>query len=136
MVLSLRTTSPRKAERVSRKQRGIMTSAIPSSGSPLGSPRLTPAQGSVLNPSLDPSRSDWLAEYQPPRSLPLDQEALRVYERAYTLGLQMPSSDEPAITFGTVMMALLVSHDETSRWFARLATQNGPDASTVFGEYQ
>ena len=80
------------------------------------------------------SRADWLAEYPPPRSLPLDQEALRIYEHAYYLGLKTEGPDNPPVSFTTVIAALLVGEDETSRWFAGLATTNGPNAEAVFSE--
>jgi hypothetical protein len=75
---------------------------------------------------------DWLAEYPPPRSLPLDREALRIYEHAYTLGLKVEGSDSPPITFSTVIAALLTGQDETSRWFTDLATKYGPLEADVF----
>jgi len=80
------------------------------------------------------NQSDWLAEFPPPRSLPLDQEALRVYERAYHIGLSTESQGEPPITFSTVALALLTAEDETSRWFARLAEDNGPALNAVSAE--
>jgi len=43
-------------------------------------------------------QADWLAEFPPPRSLPLDQEALRIYEHAYYLGLTT-EEDEPRKRF-------------------------------------
>ena len=79
-----------------------------------------------------PNQSDWLAEFPPPRSLPLDQEGLRVYERAYDIGLSTEPEGEPAITFSTVALALLAAEDETSRWFARLAPVNGPLPAAVY----
>jgi hypothetical protein len=79
-----------------------------------------------------PNQSDWLAEFPPPRSLPLDQEALRVYERAYYIGLSTEPEGEPPITFSTVALALLAAEDETSRWFARLAPVNGPLPDAVY----
>lgn len=71
-------------------------------------------------------QSDWLAEFSPARSLPLDQEAIRIYERAYCIGLTTETPDEPAITFSTVALALLTGNDETSRWFAQQARVHGP----------
>lgn len=80
------------------------------------------------------SPSDWLAEYPPPRSLPLDQEALRVFELAHAFGLVVERPDAPAITFSTLVAALLKGKDETSQWFARLALENGPNPDSVFAE--
>ncbi len=80
------------------------------------------------------SRIDWLAEYPPPRSLPLDQEALRIYEHAYYIGLKTEKNDDPPVSFTSVMIALLVGEDETSQWFARLAIEHGPKAASVFSE--
>src|SRR5262245_40007359 len=80
------------------------------------------------------SRADWLAEYPPPRSLPLDQEALRIYEHAYHIGLETEEEGDPPVSFSTVMAALLVGEDETSRWFAQLASKHGPNAEAVYSE--
>src|SRR5262245_62550877 len=84
----------------------------------------------------DISRADWLLEYPPSRSLLLDQEALRIYEHAYYLGLAVKKEGEPPISFTTVMAALLSGQDETSRWFARVASQDeyGPKAAAVYAE--
>lgn len=79
---------------------------------------------------------DWLAEFPPPRSLALDQEAQRIYERAYAIGVKTEPENDPPITFSIVMVALLEGDDETSRWFAREAVQNGPNASKVLMEKQ
>lgn len=76
---------------------------------------------------------DWLAEYPPPRSLPLDQEALRIYEHAYYVGLGT-EGEGPPISFSTVILALLEGRDETSVWFAGLASQLGPSAQAVYAE--
>ena len=57
---------------------------------------------------------DWLAKYPPPRSLPLDPEALRVYERAYQIGVQT-KTEAPPLTFTTVAAALLRSDDDALR---------------------
>jgi hypothetical protein len=38
------------------------------------------------------------------------------------------------VTFTTVLAALLVGEDETSRWFARVTAENGPGADVVFKE--
>jgi hypothetical protein len=80
---------------------------------------------------LETKESDWLSDFPPPRSLPLDQEALRVYEQAYYIGLTTEKETEPPITFSTVALALLAGQDETSRWFARLAVLYGPNAESV-----
>ena len=85
----------------------------------------------LLIASTATTPSDWLAEFPPPRSLPLDQEALRIYERAYYIGLTTESEADPPITFSTVALALLTGEDETSRWFAREAAHNGPFADRV-----
>lgn len=74
---------------------------------------------------------DWLAEFAPARSLPLDQEALRIYERAYAIGAATEDPSEPPITFSTVALALLHGEDETSRWFARESATLGPDLAKV-----
>jgi hypothetical protein len=79
---------------------------------------------------------DWLAEFPPPRSLSLDQEALRIYERAYAIGVETESEEEPPISFSTVMLALLEGEDETSRWFAREALDIGPNVDAVRMEKQ
>src|SRR5262249_10227907 len=76
----------------------------------------------------------WLAEYPPPRSLPLDQEALRVFEHAYALGLKVEDESSPKITFTTVIAALLAGQNDTSRWFAEVAAKNGPQPEAVFAE--
>jgi hypothetical protein len=52
-------------------------------------------------------QKDWLFEFPPSRSLPLDQEALRVYERAHHIGLLTEGQKDPPITFSTVAIALL-----------------------------
>lgn len=78
--------------------------------------------------------SDWLASYPPPRSLTLDQEALRVYERAYYIGVQLEETIDPPISFTTLAAALLVGEDETSRWFAQRAEELGPKREAVFAE--
>lgn len=87
-----------------------------------------------MNAMPSGAQGDWLADFPPPRSLPLDQEALRVYERAYTIGLLTESKSEPPVTFSTVALALLTGEDETSRWFARLAKANGPTLDDVCRE--
>lgn len=76
--------------------------------------------------ALSEVQSDWLSEFPPPRSIPLDQEALRIYERAYYIGLSGEAPTDPPITFSTVVLALLTGEDETSRWFRSLAASNGP----------
>src|SRR5262244_2078788 len=83
-----------------------------------------------------PPDIDWLLEYPPSRSLLLDQEALRIYEHAYYFGLEVEKEGEPPISFTTVMAALLSGQDETSRWFARVASQDeyGPKAAAVYAE--
>jgi hypothetical protein len=78
--------------------------------------------------------SDWLSPYPPPRSLPLDQEALRVYQCAYYLGDRVEDEGNPRITFTTLCAALLLCEDETSRWFAEQAKTRGPVAELVFAE--
>jgi hypothetical protein len=88
--------------------------------------------GSVQTSTNDGGLFDWLADYQPPRSLPLDREALRIYEHAYALGLKVEKPGTPLVTFSTVIAALLTGQDETSRWFADLATKYGPLEVAVF----
>ncbi len=94
----------------------------------------------MISPS-DVPQADWLVGFPPPRSLLLDQEALRIYERAYYVGLEVrrqaekaEERDGPPVSFTTVIIALLVGEDETSRWFARLASENGPNAEAVYAE--
>src|SRR5262245_18713624 len=87
-----------------------------------------------FSPTSDATRVDWLAEYPPPRSLPLDREALRIYEHAYALGREVERAGTPAITFSTVIAALLTGTDETSQWFTELAKQHGPLEAEVFKE--
>src|SRR5215471_16259017 len=82
----------------------------------------------------DLSQADWLFEYPPARSLLLDQEALRIYEHAYYLGIEVEAEDDPPISFSTLMAALLSGQDETSRWFARIAGQYGPKEAAVYEE--
>src|SRR5690242_14354276 len=82
----------------------------------------------------DPTRVDWLAEYPPPRSLPLDREALRIYEHAYALGGVVEASGTPPITFSTLLAALFSGLDETSIWFAGQAKASGPLEELVFEE--
>jgi tRNA A37 threonylcarbamoyladenosine biosynthesis protein TsaE len=77
---------------------------------------------------------DWFAEYPPLRSLPLDQEALRIYEHAYYVGLKTEAEGDPPVSFTTVIAALLVGEDETSSWFARQAAKSGPNAADVYAE--
>jgi hypothetical protein len=93
-----------------------------------------PHGGRLVTAPSDVARPDWLAEYPPPRSLPLDQEALRIYEHAYAIGLKVEKEGGPPVTFTTVAAALLVGEDETSRWFAGLAAEHGPEALAVFSE--
>lgn len=85
-------------------------------------------------PASSTNPSDWLAEFPPVRSLPLDPEALRIYERAYYIGLKTEEATEPPITFSTVALALLTGEDETSRWFGRLAQTHGPKPDAVAAE--
>lgn len=81
-----------------------------------------------------PAANDWLAEYTPFRSLPLDQEALRIYEHAYAVGLQTETTGAPKISFSTLLIALLRGEDETSRWFAERAPDFGPLPERVYAE--
>jgi hypothetical protein len=60
----------------------------------------------------------------------LDQEALRVCEHAYYIGVQV-EKDGPPITFSTLLLALLTAEDETSRWFQEFARSAGPNAQAV-----
>ncbi len=80
---------------------------------------------------------DWLSEFPPPRSLSLDQEALRIYERAYAIGLVTEKDRidvDPPITFSALLLALLLSEDETSRWFSAAAGKNGPLLQGILAE--
>jgi len=54
-----------------------------------------------------PTPLDWLIDYTPFRSLPLDQEALRVFEYAYRVGLKTEDEKAPPISFSTLLIALL-----------------------------
>lgn len=89
--------------------------------------------------ATDSSRADWLAQYPPPRSLPLDQEALRVYELAYAIGqLVDEKADEsekgaPPVSFGSVVAALLAARNRTSNWFFRQSRSLGPHLKLVAG---
>lgn len=99
------------------------------------SPTTTAPSGGVAGtPASGVSPSDWLAEYPPPRSLPLDQEALRIYEHAYALGLKVEEKGTPPVTFTTVIAALLAGKNDTSRWFIRQAGRCGPRPEAVFAE--
>jgi len=80
---------------------------------------------------IEKTKADWLLEFPPPRSLPLDQEALRVFEGAYHIGVNVEPDGDPVITFSTLLLGLLTAEDETSKWFQRLASANGPDISAV-----
>src|SRR6185369_15454468 len=79
-----------------------------------------------------PPASDWLVDYTPFRSLPLDQEALRIYEHAYVIGLTTEIPEAPKISFSTLLIALLRGEDETSRWFAEQAPDFGPRPDLVY----
>lgn len=70
--------------------------------------------------------TDWLAPFPPPRSLSLDPEASRIYEQAYYIGLEAEESIDPPVTFTSVALALLEGQDDTSKWFAQLASSFGP----------
>lgn len=51
---------------------------------------------------------DWLLQHPPPRSLPLDQDALGVFERAYYIGAALESdSGSPPVSFTVLLLALL-----------------------------
>lgn len=81
--------------------------------------------------------SDWLAQYPPWRSLTLDQEALRIYERAYYIGAIVEKDTRPPvppISFTTLAAALLTGEDDTSRWFAQKATELGPSLDAVLAD--
>src|SRR5689334_24532279 len=77
---------------------------------------------------------DWLISFPPPRSLMLDQEALRIYERAYAIGVAKEREGDPPISFTIVAIALLAGDDETSRWFAREAGTKPALRENVFKE--
>jgi len=100
-----------------------------------------PASATITVPSSSAAsvppplgQSDWVAEYPPPRSLLLDQEALRIFEHAYVIGLRVEPPDGPPITFSTLILALLEGKDDTSQWFAKLAPELGPIPDLVFSE--
>ena len=100
---------------------------------PLPSPQSPSAEPNVaMNAATAAARRDWLLEHPPGRSLPLDQEALRIYQHAYAIGVETEPESDPVITFSTVLMALFLGQDETSRWFAGEAAKYGPDATLVF----
>ena len=89
--------------------------------------------------SSDFARVDWLAEYPPARSLPLDQQALRIYELAYAIGLKViglkvKEAGTPPVTFTTVLLALLKGQDDTSLWFTEQARTNGPVEDRIYSE--
>lgn len=81
-----------------------------------------------------PTPLDWLIPYTPLRSLPLDQEALRIFDYAYSVGLRTEQESEPPISFSTLLIALLNGQDETSGWFAELAAKIGPRRELVYAE--
>lgn len=81
-----------------------------------------------------PTPLDWLIDYTPLRSLPLDQEALRIFDYAYSVGLRTEQESEPPISFSTLLIALLNGQDETSGWFAELAAKIGPRKELVYAE--
>jgi hypothetical protein len=64
----------------------------------------------------------------------LDQEALRIFEYAYELGLIAEAKDDPPVTFTTVIAALLAGQNDSSRWFAQMAKQYGPFQEAVLQE--
>ena len=78
--------------------------------------------------------NDWLINYTPFRSLPLDQEALRIYEHAYQVGLKTEKPEDPKVSFSTLLIALLRGEDETSVWFAERAPRFGPQPDAVYQE--
>jgi tRNA A37 threonylcarbamoyladenosine biosynthesis protein TsaE len=87
----------------------------------------------MIGPS-DALATDWIASYPPARSLSLDQEALRVYERAYYIGAATEKPGDPPISFTTAMAALFLSEDAASQWFSQQAQALGPFAESVFSE--
>jgi hypothetical protein len=95
---------------------------------------IAPPGDDAQTQSPDVPRADWLAEYPPARSLLLDQQALRIYELAYAIGLKGEPPKSPPITFTSVLLALLVGKDDTSRWFADATREHGPDAAAVLSE--
>jgi hypothetical protein len=78
--------------------------------------------------------TDWLMSFPPQRSLPLDQEALSIFEHAYYVGHQTEKSTEPPISFSTLALALLSSRDETGRWFAKNSESSGPKLALILKE--
>src|SRR5215207_6421922 len=80
------------------------------------------------------SQTDWLIDYTPSRSLPLDQEALRVYEFAYQVGLETEGTGNSPVSFSTLLIALLMGDDETSRWFTKIASGIGPNREKIYAE--
>jgi KAP family P-loop domain len=94
----------------------------------------TVLSGVVIMAEAPPPKLDWLIDYTPFRSLPLDQEALRIFESAFRVGLKTENESEPPISFSTLLIALLVGQDETSCWFADLAARIGPKPELVYAE--
>ena len=87
-----------------------------------------------MSESLLPTQRDWLQSFPPQRSLPLDQEALAIFEHAYYLGQQTEKPTEPPITFSTLALALLSGKDETSQWFAENSQYSGPKLPLILKE--
>jgi hypothetical protein len=81
-----------------------------------------------------PAQLDWLIDYTPLRSLPLDQEALRIFEYAYRVGLKTEEESAPPISFSTLLIALLDGEDDTSQWFSEVAMTIGPKRLLVYAE--
>jgi tRNA A37 threonylcarbamoyladenosine biosynthesis protein TsaE len=77
------------------------------------------------------SVADWLSFSSSLRSLPLDQEAMRIYEHAYQIGKESEAEGLPRISFTTLLIALMRGENETSKWFNDKAKANGPEAVLV-----
>lgn len=78
------------------------------------------------------SVSDWFLSVPSLRTLPLDQEVMRIYEHAYQVGAVSESKGQPRVSFTTVLIALLFGKDEASLWFAKQTVQDGPKAEAVY----
>jgi hypothetical protein len=96
--------------------------------------RIPGFDGAVMISASEALASDWIASYPPPRSLSLDQEAVRVYERAYYIGAETEKEDDPPISFSTVLAALLLAEDDAGSWFSQKAKNLGPKPESVFRE--
>ena len=77
------------------------------------------------------SVADWLSVASSLRSLPLDQEAMRIFEHAYQIGSESEEEGQPRISFTTLLIALMRGQNETSQWFRQRSWVDGPEAAAV-----